>query len=667
MKHFFALDETGSFDMSVDDNSFVCGVSISHNELELKEKYKESYVSFGFGNVAPNNKDDLIGGEQFHYCGLSQRNKETCKNIFLPLADSIYVSRGKPALYANNQNWWLVAVTVVITKYLTTYALNKGDEVHILIDSRKDIVFGLPYDDYIKKLLASESDERYRRYKSYHVDLAKQIKSYVHHMEEERDIKIEICFSNDTSSFFINVADIICGILGKGSNVVNKKIVGCSCSKFTSGGDPALYVEENPLMAMTLVFQQASNHIFTSIGIVKKILERLRKNSDSYLLVWDMFYDLMKFEVSERSFHGYLLNVKSLVNVFIKEYNNVGCKLVPLNKRIELIVLFVEYFSHIGEVKIESPFKRSDVVAMFSESGTVSETRLLRKWEKYISFSLREAQIKFNAYDFDSAVKDLNDLWACQEKITNDIPKIFGNADVNKDEPTAAIIGTLAQSYAYVDNFDKAKEDFEYSKDYAIKTTSKTASYLFTIYHRQRDIANARECFKEQSGTSAEDYGKICDFKNVWILLSYCKLRTLELCVNNSTKLSAVDLTKLGSYNSEYPFPLIQKWEGIAKWIENSSLNKVIVENYFSDAIDNLLKEDNGFVIKTLALPIIQCYALVNNQNKFHAKYNFILDDLKNKSLFFKKYVDNRAVSLNSLKNGEDIWNRAMLLPFIYA
>jgi hypothetical protein len=35
-KHILAIDETGSFTMSASDKSFVCGVSISLNELEIK-------------------------------------------------------------------------------------------------------------------------------------------------------------------------------------------------------------------------------------------------------------------------------------------------------------------------------------------------------------------------------------------------------------------------------------------------------------------------------------------------------------------------------------------------------------------------------------------------------------------------------------------------------
>jgi hypothetical protein len=89
--------------------------------------------------------------------------------------------------------------------------------------------------------------------------------------------------------------------------------------------------------------------------------------------------------------------------------------------------------------------------------------------------------------------------------------------------------------------------------------------------------------------------------------------------------------------------------------------------NYFSDAISNLLKDENGFAIKTLALPIIQCFAIVNNQNPFHAKYNNIISELKKQCPAFDVYVEKSASQFVIKNNKADIWERALLLPFIYA
>lgn len=113
-------------------------------------------------------------------------------------------------------------------------------------------------------------------------------------------------------------------------------------------------------------------------------------------------------------------------------------------------------------------------------------------------------------------------------------------------------------------------------------------------------------------------------------------------------------------------FPLIMKWEAIALWLENPIENRVIVEKYFSDAIINLLTPENGFAIRTLALPVIQCFGIVNNRNEFHARYNTLLNELTNEVNGFGKYIETSEV-LVSIKNECNIWERALSLPFIYS
>lgn len=113
-------------------------------------------------------------------------------------------------------------------------------------------------------------------------------------------------------------------------------------------------------------------------------------------------------------------------------------------------------------------------------------------------------------------------------------------------------------------------------------------------------------------------------------------------------------------------FPLIMKWEAVALWLENPIENRVIVEKYFSDAIINLLTPENGFAIRTLALPVIQCFGIVNNRNEFHARYNTLLNELTNEVNGFGKYIETSEV-LVSIKNECNIWERALSLPFIYS
>lgn len=75
---------------------------------------------------------------------------------------------------------------------------------------------------------------------------------------------------------------------------------------------------------------------------------------------------------------------------------------------------------------------------------------------------------------------------------------------------------------------------------------------------------------------------------------------------------------------------------------------------------------ENGFAIRTLALPVIQCFGIVNNRNEFHARYNTLLNEITNEVNGFGKYIETSEV-LVSIKNEYNIWERALSLPFIYS
>jgi hypothetical protein len=429
------------------------------------------------------------------------------------------------------------------------------------------------------------------------------------------------------------------------------------------GNDPVLIAKDNPTAALSIIFQEAFNNDLRNAHLVETLLKTLRKESDNYVFVWDMFYDFIKSKIDERASESSLVKIKEFVNIFLNEFNNVAHNYLPTNKYLDNLVLFVEYSSHSGE--IEMPLSREFFLDCLKKTDRNSETRLLRKWEKMVSFTLREAQIYFNAYNFSEINERVENIWEQHEKLIGNISDIICDDD-RKDEPTTALIGTLAQSYAYNGDYDNAIEYFNMSLEYSVKSKNRTYSSLFTIYHRNKDLDNARRYFELQNDVTPEQYYANKKYGDAWKLLSYCKLRALELYLNGKTELPYIELSELSSYNSEYPFPLVMKWTAIALYLEDKVKNKTAIEKLLDDAIANLLDKDNGFTINTLALPLIQCYALLNKQNPYHAKYNNLMSEFEKKSGYFAKYVES-APDLKDINNAKDIWDRAILLPFIYA
>ena len=658
-KYVLAIDEFGKFEIG-NKNSFACGVVVEANELTLKQAYQKVYKEFGFPEPVPNStnellqtKEDINDKGRFHFNKLTDSQLEICKNNLLGFAKKVYVSKDNPTMFANNQSWWLIAVVVVIERFLNDYPFEEGSEVEVWLDCRRDNVWGVLQED-VKRL----------GFASYHNTLKQQIERRVQNYAANKGVTLKIRFKSDTSSFYINLADLVCGFVRKDRAAIGAEIVETSCRMFTEKVDVVKMANQYPLSALNCIFQEVLNEIYLNIPQANNIIRHLRQDRDEYVMAWDSFNEFVKLKIESRSTASSLVKAKQLIDCFLEEFSNTKGQCLKGEQRLEMVTRFVEYYSHIGEVNVPIDDAMFDDLLKSVDSN--SETRALRRWEKKVSFVLRQSQIYFNGYNFEGFRQTIEQCYSQHERIINSIEVLKDEQGKVKDEPTVALLGTLAQTYAYIGDIDQAEEYFILSKEYAIKSNAITDSYLFCLHHCKGDIEACRTDFEAVSKKTPERYAEDKKFEDLWTLLLYCKLRALELHTNGKTALPCIDLKSLSSYNSEYPFPLIMKWEAIALWIENATANKPIVEKYFSDAINNLLSEDNGFAIKTLALPIVQCYGLVNNRNEYHARYNQIVEQLQKQSQSFASYVKSSDV-LQSITNKEDLWQRALSLPFIYS
>lgn len=658
-KYVLAIDESGKFAIG-SNNSFACGVVVEANELTLKQAYQKVYKEFGFPEPVPNSTDELLQTKEdindkarFHFNKLTDSQLEICKNNLLGFAKKVYVSKDKPTMFANNQSWWLIAVVVVIERFLNDYPFEEGSEVEVWLDCRSDKVWGVLQED-VEEL----------GFASYHNTLKQQIERRVQNYAANKGVTLKIYFKSDTSSFYINLADLVCGFVRTDRAAIGAEIVETSCRMFTEKVDVVKMANQYPLSALNCIFQEVLNEIYLNIPQANNIIRHLRQDREEYVMAWDSFNEFVKLKIESRSTASSLVKAKQLIDCFLEEFSNTKGQCLKGEQRLEMVTRFVEYYSHIGEVNV--PIDDAMFDDLLKSVDANSETRALRRWEKKVSFVLRQSQIYFNGYNFEGFRQTIEQCYSQHERIINSIEVLKDEQGKVKDEPTVALLGTLAQTYAYIGDIDQAEEYFILSKEYAIKSNAITDSYLFCLHHCKGDIEACRTDFEAVSKKTPERYAEDKKFEDLWTLLLYCKLRALELHTNGKTALPCIDLKSLSSYNSEYPFPLIMKWEAIALWIENATANKQIVEKYFSDAINNLLSEDNGFAIKTLALPIVQCYGLVNNRNEYHARYNQIVEQLQRQSKSFASYVKSSDV-LQSITNKEDLWQRALSLPFIYS
>ncbi|MBO5704031.1 MAG: DUF3800 domain-containing protein [Bacteroidaceae bacterium] len=658
-KYILGIDETGSFLLQEGTSSFVCGVQINKSELALRQAYQQLYEDFEFPAPIPSTCNELLqfsspqgnnNKARFHFNHLTSAQVEKCKQRLLPFVENVFVSSGKPALYANNQNWWLIAIVVVIRGFLKHTQFEPGAEIEVWIDNRDKKVWGV-------------IEEKRPEFITYHNLMKEQIEKFVK-CDVPENCKLQIRFKSDTSNFFINLADIVCGLVRKEKKLLANKTTKCSCQTFTENTDPRAYINSKPLIAMVLILQELSSNVFTHTTLIPELLTKLRQEAENYCVVWEMFNDLLKFKIKERNQQSHLVELKRVVEHFRNELLKSPIVL-DSSKMLDMMVVIVEYYSHIGEA--DMPITRQQFIEQLCKNDDKGETRILRKWEKLLSFSLREAQCHFNNYSFTPVRDTFEQLYSTQETLIKSLPNEVAGDSNRKDEPITAILGTLAQSYAYSNDLENAIDYLNLSKDYAISTSSVTASYLCCTYHRMKDWEQAKTAFEQQAGTTLEQYSIQKDFPNLWCLLNYCKLCALDVYLNGQTEYTIPLEAIMRSDQKEYPYPLVRKWAGITLFLMDPERYKSEVSQLFDRAITDLLLPENGLAIRTLALPIIQCYALVNNQNPYHTQYGRYMIEMKSQSPSFTQHVNNKAPVLNSIKNDADMWQRAMALPFIYS
>lgn len=395
-KYILAIDEFGNFSIG-SKGSFACGVVVEANELTLKQAYQKMYREFGFPEPVPNTIKELLQTNEdsddkarFHFNKLNESQVEICKNNLLGFAKKVYVSKDKPTMFANNQNWWLIAVVVVIERFLNDYPFEEGSEVEVWLDNRSDKVWGVLQED-VKRL----------KFKYYHNILKQQIERRVQDYATNKGVALRINFKSDTSSFYINLADLVCGFVRNDRDAIGAEIVETSCRMFTERVDVVRMAKQYPLSALNCVFQEVLNEIYSNMPQASGIIKDLRKDRDEYVMAWDSFNEFLKLKIESRSTSSSLVKVRELVDCFLNEFKNTKGQYLKGEQRIEMQTRFVEYYSHIGEVSM--PIDAAMFDDMLKSVDANSETRALRRWEKKVSFVLRQSQIYFNGYNFEGS------------------------------------------------------------------------------------------------------------------------------------------------------------------------------------------------------------------------------------------------------------------------
>lgn len=633
----FGIDETGVFDiMNPNDNSFVCGVLTIAKEEELKQAYRNLYVQCGFGNQQqiPNEKRQLL--MPFHYNQLSINQKQICQQALLPFAKQVYYSKGKPLIVANNQHYWLSAFQTVIFELFKQNKFNQGDKIIIEFDARNTKYVGindLPLvNDYNQKIIAEA--------------IGKTLKPY------QKKYIIEVKPRNDDNSFFVNFADIICGLVKYDKRLFEPTtLFSCNTQNFSVNQSPVKLIKNNPRNALLIILEEIDRQKFGNISLLSDCLNELRKDKKEYDSVWAYIVQFLRRSIDLRNTSPSVLKKLADLKAELEgEFTN-SRELLSQSRQFEILYAFILFDTHSGA--ISSNYK--DLLFDVINQNTKDKIRITDKWSDYIRISLANAQLQFNAYNFNDALTDFEKVYSIQEAfLKNDFP-----FSVEKDDTMATITGTLGQAYAFNQQLDDALFYFQLSEQYVSHKPFLTMSFFSSIYHRKGDLENLLVYFEKQSSFKAVEYLKSED-KNYYNILAYTRLRALSIHQKSDLNLAEIPLD-LEIISSEYPIPLILKWKAFCVF----ETNKEQAKNLLEKGIKQLLSSSK-FTIKSLAIPLIQMLYTLSDNHKYCREYDGLLGRLKDESPYFKEYCDSND-AINRLNNNLTLWDRALLLPFYYA
>ena len=295
--------------------------------------------------------------------------------------------------------------------------------------------------------------------------------------------------------------------------------------------------------------------------------------------------------------------------------------------------------------------------------------RLSDHWESYLRLFIRRAQFDFNAYRFEQVLQDLEPLRTTQNRLHELLSAAMKLPDGDSklpDRSLAEIHGTLGQAYAFLGRWDDATLQLE--EDFALAdegSRSKPAGYLFCVYLHQKNLEECRIWFEKQVDAKPSEFldGWLSTKRgSSWVLLSYLRLRGLELELG-STDLPALDPANLQGYEkADYPWPLILKWAAFGLFNERK---KDEAKALLQQALKRL-EESSEFTLRTLALSHYQMLGLLRTDSKLRSDYKARLEKLMEAEPGFAKYVESHNLG-NIWDDGRTLWERAMCLPGYYA
>lgn len=667
-KWYVGIDETGNFSTvgrkKSYNNSFVAAVVTRCDHKKLSDLYRQAYQDLGFGESGNNlNISEVL--KRFHYYpkphrpdipGYTDEQKQYLLKHFRLHMQAVIRSKGRPVLLANQQDWWLRAVCAVVRGFFRLEMVQNGDKVCFEIDRRVRKVLGLQ---------ENRDEKGQGSANKYHQRLKEQLEEQFKEQTKSRGIRFTLEFRSDEQSPLVNLADLACGFV-KDKMLEEKHIHSVPCSSLVEAGDVADLLKIDANAAMEVVLSQAVEGDFSQAVHVPAIFNELSKDKLAYSNVWsEIHYLYSEYLEARGQLPDILAHLDRLRKELEKELEQPRYKeIVSEKQQIDFLLdCLIGLDTHLGATEDRYGER---CLNLLQKQNT---ERLSDHWESYLRLFIRRAQFDFNAYRFEQVLQDLEPLRKTQNRLHELLSaamKLPDGASKPPDRSLAEIHGTLGQAYAFLGRWDDATLELE--EDFTLAdegSRSKPAGYLFCVYLHQKNPEQCRSWFEKQVNAKPSEFLDAwlsTKRASPWVLLSYLRLRGLELELGG-TDLPALDPVKLQGYEkADYPWPLILKWAAFGLFSEGK---KDEAKALLQQALKRL-EGSSEFTLRTLALSHYQMLGLLRTDSKLRSDYKARLEKLMEAEPGFAKYVESHNLG-QIWDDGRTLWERAMCLPGYYA
>ena len=683
-KWYVGIDETGDFSTIGSkksyNNSFVAAVVTRCDHKKLSDLYRQAYKDLKFRKLENNfNMSQVL--EHFHYYpkphrpdipGYTDEQKQYLFELFSPHMHAVIRSIGRPVLLANQQDWWLRAVCAVIRRFFRLEMVQNGDEVRFAIDHRAQKVLGLQEhwdeeDSCEEEPRKKPGKERHEIAERYHQLLREQIERQFQERTKRMVIHFTLEFRSDDQSPLVNLADLACGFV-KDKMLEEKHIHSVPCSSLVEAGDVADLLKINANAAMKAVLSKVAEGDFSQAAHVPAIFNELYKDKLAYSNVWsEIHYLYSEYLETRGQIPDILAHLDRLRDELEKELEQPRYKeIVSEKQQIDFLLdCLIGLDTHLGATKDRYGDR---CLNLLQKQNT---ERLSDHWESWLRLFIRRAQFDFNAYRFEKVLQDLKPLWKTQDELykllTEALPAPDGGSKP-PDRSLAQILGTLGQAGMFLGRWDEAiqylEEDFTLADE---GSRSMPAGYLLCVYLHQKNQEECRSWFEKQVDAKPSEFldGWLSTKRgSSWALLSYLRLRGLELELGG-TDLPALDSATLQDYEKAdypYPWPLILKWAAFGLFSEGK---KDEAKALLQQALKRL-EGSSEFTLRTLALSHYQMLGLLRTDSKLRSDYKALLEKLMEAEPEFAKYVESHDLG-KIWDDGRTLWERTMCLPGYYA